>query len=123
MSDVPAVLQTVGTALVSGAFGFLGAFAVFRSRLDVADERFKNFKEEIAREQRHNDEMLDVTLARMKEMIEKSCKDSDEAFKRMERRQLVTLEVAAHVARKLGVANRALGVDGLSAIIEEADKE
>jgi D-ribose pyranose/furanose isomerase RbsD len=119
---IPEIFKSIGTALVSGIVGFLGAVAVFRSRFDVADEKRNALAREIERDREHDKAMLEVELAQMRESINRQCKASEDAFVRVERRQLVALEITAHVARKLNVSHRALGVDGLAALMDDGDK-
>lgn len=105
---------------VAGAFvGALGSIATYRARFTLIDAKFSQEAERYATQRAHDKEMLEITLASMRKDIQRARR----ASARMERRQQVSIELMADIARKLGVEHRALGVDALTHSLAQAENE
>jgi hypothetical protein len=102
-------LNAVGGAIV----GFLAAFAVFERRVTKIEENLNAHKEQVDRDRKHDHQMLEVSLAGIKQDIAAQRERFEEAHAATERRQKVSLDILANVARKLNVAHRAIGADAL----------
>lgn len=105
---------------VAGAFvGALGSIATYRARFAVIDLKFDEQSRAYATQRKHDKEMLELTLTDMRKDIRRARRASS----RMERRQQVSIELMADIARKLGVEHRAIGVDALTHSLAQADSD
>jgi hypothetical protein len=120
VASLPGIWQSVGTSLVSALLGFLGAVAVFRAKFDVIDAKRDALEKQIERDRESDREFAEREMAELRRMLEASCIDQKESYKRIERRQQINLELIAAIAMKHNVTHRALGVDALARLIGDS---
>jgi hypothetical protein len=116
---LPAIFQSIGTAVVSAILGFLGAIAVFRSRFDVESTKREALAEQIARDRVHDRELISQKLEQVSKALEDYCGRGDDYFRSIDRRQKVSLDLLSDLARKNGVVHRALGSDAIARAITD----
>ena len=109
------LLSTLAGAII----GALSAIATFRAKFIVIDLRFQQEAERYATQRAHDKEMLDATLGAMRRDIQRARRAST----RMERRQSVSLELIADIARKLEISHRAIGTDAAARTISDAEHD
>lgn len=126
------VLGGVGAQFVPALLGFLGALALFRGKFQVYEERHAALATKIAEdkhaaelnvlsERAHDKELARIGFDSICSSVAEMVKTVDERGARMERRQGITLELTASIARKMGVTHRAIGTDAFAELLTEED--
>lgn len=93
--------------------GFLAAVVTFRVTLSDTKKDLVALTAKVASDREHDKELLKIALDGIREDMTRQSLATEDAMKRIERRQSVSLDILAAIARKNNINHRALGVDAL----------